>query len=400
MARMQGTVCCVYLPRFELVVAAGGPEALSGCALAVAPAGTGTPVVGEVSGAAEAAGVLRGMLLAEALARCPTLELVPEDPLGVMRAWERTARALEGMGAQLELARPGLAYFDVEALRGCYGGVEGVLAATRRALGRRRMRIGVAPTRFCALAAALEANSRRARVLSAGEVRLHLASRPVSLLAHRAQTAALVEPLERLGISTLGGLASLDAGAVSDRFGKPGLVARMLALGHDEPLHPRILEEHPEETLELCGSSSREALESALDLLLARLLLRRERRGRAIRAMRLSARLAERGTWCERVVFREALADRKAMRLALGVRLDLLPAPAEALALAVEVFGPAEARQEGLLDSERAARIRHLREAMGQLRVLAGPAAALRIVPLEPRSRVPERRFAYTPFSS
>ena len=30
-------VVCVYLPRFELVVAAGGPDALAGRALALAP---------------------------------------------------------------------------------------------------------------------------------------------------------------------------------------------------------------------------------------------------------------------------------------------------------------------------------------------------------------------------
>jgi protein ImuB len=209
----------------------------------------------------------------------------------------------------------------------------------------------------------------------------------------------LVEALERLGIGTLGRLVALGADAVSDRFGKPGLHARRLALGYDEPLRARRLEERLEESLELCGTSSQEALERALDLLLERLLARRERRGRAVRAMSLSARLAERGTWCERVVFRQALTDHKTMRLALGMRLALLPAPAETLALAVESFGPADALQLGMWDGERAARAQRVGDAIRQLRVLAGPQAALRIAPVEPASRVPERRFAFTPYS-
>ena len=131
----------------------------------IAPAGHGHAGCGRGLGDRRGRrGACAGWSLAEALARCPTFELVPADPLGVERAWERTARALEGMGAQLELARPGLAYFDVEALRRCHGGVDGVIVATRRALGRRRTRIGVAPTRFCALAAALRGElSSRAR---------------------------------------------------------------------------------------------------------------------------------------------------------------------------------------------------------------------------------------------
>jgi protein ImuB len=324
--------------------------------------------------------------------------LLPGDPLAVTRAWEDVAGALEGIGAEVELARPGIAYLDAKALLRCYRGVEGVIAAARRALGR-PVRIGVSPTRFCALAAALEARARRARVLGTGEARLYLASKPVSLLSYRAQTAALVEPLERLGVGTLGNLVALGADAVSDRFGKPGVLARNLALGHDAPLRPRRLEDRLEESLELCGTSSQEALERALDLLLERLLLRRERRGRAVRAMSLSARLAERGTWCERVVFRQAHSDRRAMRLALGMRLTLLPAPVETLTLAVESFGAAAAQQRGIFDGERVAQAQRVGEAVSQLRALAGPEAALRIAPVEPSSRVPERRFTFTPYS-
>src|SRR5271155_1726412 len=92
--------------------------------------------LGEVSGAAEACGVRAGMALGEGLARCPDLVLVPPNPLAVAETWEAVMRSLEGIGAALEPARPGLAYFDARGLCRLYGGEEGVLTAARRAIGR------------------------------------------------------------------------------------------------------------------------------------------------------------------------------------------------------------------------------------------------------------------------
>jgi protein ImuB len=412
-------VVCVYLPRFELVVAAGGPEALAGRALAIAPLPGGEARVGEVSGAAEAFAVMAGMALGEALARCPDLSLVAADPLGVAQAWEATARALEGIGAALELAEPGLAYFEADGLRGLHGGDQGVLAAARSAvrasLAGRTARVGAGPTRFCALAAALEVRSRRAVIVDGKAARRYLASQPVDLLRFRADTSALVEPLRRLGVRTLGELRELRSfgqdptrrvrptdsappDAIADRFGRAGVLAHRLACGEDTPLRTRRVEDRLEESLELGESSSGPALERVLGVLVDRLLARAERRGRTLRAALLSARLVEGGTWHERVVFRQALSDARRMRLALSLRLALLPAPAEALRLAVERFGPPAGEQGTLLQSARAIRLECLGEAVKQVRTVAGPEAALRALSVDPDSRVPERRVVLTPF--
>jgi protein ImuB len=403
-------VVCVYLPRFELVVAAAGPEALAGRALAIAPLPGAEPRVGEVSGAAEAFGVHPGLILGEALARCPDLRLVAADPLGVERAWEVTARALEGIGAGLELGRPGLAYFEANGLRGLYGGAEGVIAQARRAVraagrcssgGRFSVRVGAGPTRFCALAAALEVRSRRAVVVEEKSARRYLASQPVDLLRFGPETDALVEPLRRLGIRTLGELRALSPvsrDALADRFGQAGILAYRLACGEDTALRTRRVEDRLEESLELGESSSGPALERVLGVLVDRLLARPERRGRTLRAALLSASLVEGGTWSERVVFRQALSDARRIRLALSLRMVLLPAPAEALRLAVERFGPPDGEQGTLLQSARTARLECLREAVKQVRTVAGPEAALRALCTDPDSRVPERRVLLTPF--
>jgi protein ImuB len=395
-------VVCVYLPRFELVAAAGGPQELAGRPVAIAPP-PGGQRVGEVSGAAEAFGVRAGMAMGEALARCPELGLVPADPLGVAQAWEQTARALEAMGACVELERAGLAYFEADGLRGIYGTEQGAIAAARLAgrspVGRRPARVGAGPTRFCAMAAALAVRSRRPMVVEGRHAVRFLACQPVDLLRFRVETEALVEPLHRLGVRTLGELATFSRDQLADRFGAPGALAHRLAGGEDGPLRTRSVEDRLQEEMELGESSSGAALERVLGVLVDRLLARPERRGRTLGVVTLSARLVEGGTWAERVVFRQALCDAARMRLALSVRLAVLPAPAEALGLGVERFGPAGAEQSVLLHRDGQVRRERLREAVCQMRAVAGPDAALRALAVDPDSRVPERRVVLSSFS-
>jgi hypothetical protein len=390
------SVVCVLLPRFELAVAAGSRAMLLKAPAALAPEPGREQLVGEVSAAAEAYGIHAGMRMGEALARCPRLALVPPDPVGVADAWEGILGSLEATGALVEPGRPGLACFDARGLRRMHGGsLEGVLIAVREALGR-PARLGAGPSRFCAVVAA----AARASVRRPGSVAgaADLAAEPVALLRHRPELAALPQELERLGIVTLGALAALPRGAMADRFGPTGLLAHDLASGRDTPLRPRRPGEVLEEMLELEESSSGAQLERALGLLVDRLLARRERDGRTLRAVVLGATLVEGGTWRERVVFREPLADAGRMRLVLAQRLTLLPAPAESLRLSVDRFGPPHPVGAALFDDGRTRRQARLREAIRQARAAAGPEAALRILAIDPDSRVPERRAVLTPF--
>jgi protein ImuB len=86
------------------------------------------------------------------------------------------------------------------------------------------------------------------------------------------------------------------------------------------------------------------------------------------------------------------------MRLVLVPRLAELPAPAEALRLRAEGFGPPAGEQRSLLAEPATLRAARLREAIRQARSVAGPHAALRILAVDPDSRVPERRLALTPW--
>ena len=366
--------------------------------VALAPEAGREQVVGEVSAAAEAFGVTPGMRVGEALARCPELRLAPPDPEGVRALWGEVLDRLESIGAAVESDRAGCVFFEADGLHGIHGGhLDGVLAATRRVLGR-GIRLGAGPSRFAAYAAARRARPRRAEIVSKGSVRAWLAPLPVAFLRVRPELAAMAETLERLGVRTLGELGALPAPAVAERFGHPGLLALDLSRGRDTPLDPRRPFEPVIERLDLPEAASGQQLERALELLIARVLTRRERRGRSLRGLAVSARFVAGGTWRTSVTLRHASADPARIRLVLAQKLAELPAPSESLALEVEAFGPPAHDQGGLLDEAEAVRRARLDEAVRQARQAAGADAALRVLDLDPDSRIPERRAVLAPF--
>ncbi len=356
-------VVCIYIPRFELAVAAGEGSALArqtlaGRALAVAPLVGGEQRVGEVSGAAEAHGVPRGMVLGEALARCPDLVLRAGRPrAGGRGVGDGAARA--GIDRRGRRAGPS----GARLLRERRAARDPRHAGARRSPPPARWRARRGP---CASGPGRRASVRwRRRWRCARAVRsCWTAGRPSagspdarsSCSASARTRRSLIEPLSRLGVRTLGELTRLGRPALSDRFGAPGALAHRLACGEDSPLRPRRVEERLEESMEVGDASSGEALKRVLGVLVDRLLARSERRGRTLRAATLSARLLAGGGWRERVVFRQALCDPERIWLALSVRLLALPAPAAVLGLAVERFGPPVSEQGALLTRRRCRR--------------------------------------------
>jgi protein ImuB len=398
---MRSMVVCVFYSRFELLAGLGDRRALLSEPVALAPEAGREQVVGEVSAAAEAFGIVRGMRLGEAMSRCPALRLIPPDPEGVRSLWNRVLDRLEAIGAEVESDRAGAAFFESAGLYGLHGGgLAGVLAEARRVLGP-GARFGAAPSRFAAQAAALQVRPRRGRrafVVEESGVRGFLAPLPVSLLRGRPELQALPEVFERLGIRTLGEVAELPSRALAERFGHPGLLAHDLARGSDFPLDPRRPPEPVSERLDLPEAASGQQLERALELLVARVLARRERRGRTLRGLAVSARFVAGGTWRVAIALRHPSADAERIQLALAPKLAELPAPSESLALEVEAFGPPAHDQGRLLDEGAAVRRGRLAEAVRQARQAAGSEAALKVLEVDPESRIPERRAVLSPF--
>ena len=169
-------------------------------------------------------------------------------------------------------------------------------------------------------------------IVSEREARLFLAALEVGVLRERMGDewtgVNLVDTLERLGVRTLGELASLPSDAVADRFGEPGLRALGMARGAEEPLRPRQPRAELREEIELHDAATAGQLDRALELLVDRLLANPLRRGRSFRRLRIEARLAGGGGWRIEAPTRQATASRERLLLVLKPKLEALPAPA------------------------------------------------------------------------
>src|SRR2546423_13986610 len=100
-------IACLVIPAFSLRAALRGRPALEGEPVALAPVPGEQPLVGPCTEAAQQAGVLPGLRLSEALATCPRLRLVEQDPAGVGEGGERIVRRLEDARVAVAPARPG-----------------------------------------------------------------------------------------------------------------------------------------------------------------------------------------------------------------------------------------------------------------------------------------------------
>ena len=399
--RMSRNVVSVLIPRFELKIAAGGNAALLGRAIALAPLDAGDRLIGDASPAAGAFGVSSGMKVGEALSRCPQLVLIPPDPVGSAEEWESVLVRMEGFGALVAAPSVGVAQFEADGLLSLHGGLERILNKARKSVGG-PARVGVAPGPFASRQAALSARPRRAVVIGGGEAgaRDFLSQVSVDSLKTVSTLGHLPNLLERFGILTLGAFARIPRPSVADRFGRPGVDAHELAHGRDSRLRPRKPVPPLFERIELPESAGEQQLEHALDLLIGRLLARRERDGRALRSVTVSAAMEGGGTWRREACFREALVDRERMTIALMPLIGGLSGPPKSLSLAVVRFGPRVAEQGSLIKEPHAVRLARLQEAVRQARAAAGPDAALRVIEVEPDSRLPERRMALSPFEA
>jgi protein ImuB len=308
------------------------------------------------------------------------------------------ARALEGIGAAVETGRAGEVFFAVGGLRGLYGGeVVGVTAAARGAVGVPVL-IGVAPTRTAARAAA----ERGELVVSPARVGHFLAPLPTAVLVDRLEdprrAAELVTSLERLGIRTLGELRRLTLDQVADRFGPLGLGALRIARGEEEPLRPRVPHEDLTCEIELPEGVAGSQLDRALHLLIDRLLADPRRKGRTLLGVRLGARLCGGGSWSVDQGLGRPTAAASSLRRLLVPKLEGLPGPAEALRLRALGFGPPAADQLVMEVGGAEPRRRRLGAAIREVRATQGADALLRVLPVDARSRVPERRHLLTPF--
>ena len=396
-------IAALVIPAFDLRAALRLRPGLETAAAALAPLPGTEPLLGSVTRAAETKGVRPGMRLGEALALCPALVLVEQDPASVEQAWEEVLRRLENSGFAVEPVDPGTVFFETGGVERLYGGLEPALKRALAAAGPAwDARAGAAERRFAALAAANVARLGQALIVSDDRTRKFLAPLPLTLLPLE---RGRYEELEELGVRTIGQLAGLPGGAVAERLGPDGRRAWSLARGeHDGRVSPRRPPVPLVETLEFPEAVGQElTLRRGLGVLVDSLLARPERAGRPPRKLALWARLVGGASWRRAVTLREATADPARLRLALGVKLAELPAPVLKLRLEVLELAGSEGEQLELVRAQGTGSASdpvlqgRLKEGLRQVKAAVGAGAVSMVVEVAPWSRIPEARALLVP---
>lgn len=394
-------IACLLIPGFELRAALRERPRLALAPAALAPVPGTEPLVGPVTAAAELAGVQSGMRLGEALAMCPQLVLVEQDPATVEREWEGVLQRLEDSGFAVEPEEPGRVYFETKGVERLYGGLEAALERALASVGAAwDPRAGAAQRRFAALAAASVARPGQAFVVSAGKEEGFLAPLPLSLLPLTADRYAELEgQLNGLGVRRLGELAALPGGAVAERLGREGRQAWALARGGASV---RVRGRRPPaelaEALEFPEAVGNElTLRRAFGSLLDRLLARPERAGRPFRKVALSARLVGGGSWRRTVTLRDPTAERPRLRAALGPKLLEIPAPVLELRLEAVELSESVGQQLELVKPVGDEVNARLSDGLRQVRASTGSGSVVAVVEVAPWSRIPEARALLVP---
>jgi nucleotidyltransferase/DNA polymerase involved in DNA repair len=401
MAWPNANVACVWLPLLPLRTEVLRHPAWDGLPLVMGGGPGERKVVQLFSREAEEAGIRPGLPLREVLPLCRDAVVLQPDPVRTAAVLQQVLTQLRSVTPSIELAQEEL-FLDVRGLDRVYEGqVWALEQAIRRAVpALLKPCIGIGWGKFASSVAARQAQPQGTRVVEAQQTARFIA--PLALRYLPLSPEAL-EYLDRLGLKTIGELAALPFSAVQAQFGRLGARAWRLANGQDdEPVQPQ-----PQQLIVRAAVRaedplvSLETLMAALDQLLIQVFANPLMRARSARQTRLTALLSDGTSWERRFTFKEPLAGRNAAWRSLQAKLkaanNLPPAPVEELCLELLGLGPQTARQPSLFGS-RVKRLQQITEAGHQLAVRYGEMPLYRPVEVEPWSRIPERRWALTPF--
>jgi protein ImuB len=359
--------------------------------------------------AARAAGVRPGSTVAEALAACGALVVVPLDPVADRASLRGLAEALLALAPAVEVAPPDILLLDASAAhllapasgrpvaRGSEGGErELACRAVATAAGMGYVAAAVVATgRGPARALARARGAGGIGIVAPGDEARSLAALPLATLG---LTAAVADRLAALGIRDAGALARLPAGTLAHRFGPEGVLAARLARGEDEsPLVPYVPETLPEEALDLeAPADAADPLLFGLKRLADRVAARLAGRGLGATRLRLVLKLDPRGE--ERIVAPLAAPSANPARWLLPLKEHLLslrlPGAVTGLRLAAIEVAPLAPEQLAIGDRPEA--FAALEGVLARLAVRLGDGALFAAEPIE-RYR-PEIAYRPVPF--
>jgi nucleotidyltransferase/DNA polymerase involved in DNA repair len=391
------TIACVHIPRFAVEVErqrSFGPaqDRLQDIGTRLILIGEGT--VFDCSLGADASGLRRGMRMSEAIGLCQRAIVLPPDGPYYQRRFDEVLDLLAELSPVVEGAGLGLAFLSLDGLPvGVAALAEELISVLHRRTGFMAS-AGIGNGKFTARVAACITRPGVAKTISPGGEGDFLA--PLSI-DHLSADDAMRWRLNLLGLETMGDIARLPLGAFQSQFGPEGKRCWELSHGIDcEPLVPRVKEETVVRRLQMPAPAvSLEAILLGVERLVHAAYCDPERGSRWVRKVVVRATLDGGGRWELPVAFREALAGSQDAWSSIKGAILRRPPERPVEELEVELVGlSAESGKQAAMFEGKGKLWRQVQEAVRQLGAQRDRPCVGKVVALDPRSRIPERRAA------
>jgi nucleotidyltransferase/DNA polymerase involved in DNA repair len=382
-------IACVSIPRFAVEVER---QRRSDVGTRLVLIGEGT--VFDCSLGADASGIRIGMRMSEAIGLCGRAVVLPPDIPHYERRFEEILDFLGELSPVVEGAALGVAYISLRGLPiESTAFAEELIGSLHKGLDFMPS-VGIANGKFAARVAAGTTRSGLTKVIPPGNEASFLA--PLSI-DHLPAEEATRWRLRLLGLETMGDIAKLPQGAFQSQFGPQGKRYWELAQGIDgEPLVPRVKEETVVRRLQMPAPAvSLEAILIGVERLVHAAYGDPQRGSRWVRKAVVRATLDGGGSWELPVAFREALASPRDAWSAIKGAIMRRPPERPVEELEVELIGlSAESGKQAAMFEGKGKLWRQVQEAVHQLGAQSQQPSVGRVVALDPKSRIPERRAA------
>ncbi|MQF65209.1 hypothetical protein FIM04_03715, partial [SAR202 cluster bacterium AC-409-J13_OGT_754m] len=338
-----------------------------------------------------------GMSLQEALSEVKEVQILESDKFYYHSLFQDILSSLENVVQVVEDAGLGIAYLDVDGLDHIYGDDNSICTLLKSVISEEwNAKIGFGNSKFLSYLAANIGFQMKTSFV------------PEDLL-ERASTDVLpikrstIDQLHEFDLHTLRDVSRVPLGPMQAQFGKEGKLIWELSHGIDRRrLTPRNINDEITEFLEFSEPVILvQNMLMGVELLVEKLLMRSDRRGRGASTIIISGQSDRGSLWERRFTFKAPVCDKNRIicRLKVGLQKMHMPGPISEIAVTLKnltsVFGNQISLFRHSRNSER------LSEAVKQLEVLLDkPIPIFYIREVEPWSRIPERRYALVRFGT
>ncbi|MDQ6734928.1 MAG: hypothetical protein M3Z35_12600 [Nitrospirota bacterium] len=389
---MDRQIAYFQIPSFEIALARRHDSALRHWPVAIAPTHSARACLREVSQEAYDDGLRPGMSVETARRLCPTIHLLPSDPLRVDTAQRNLERIVAEFAPVWEPVHPGHLFLDLTGTRRLFGpAIDAAVCIEREIIRREQLAgvLGVGTNKFVSRMAATIVQPPELCEVRPGLEPNFLSPLRVSLLPRlpESSTKQTLALLDDLNLRTLGAIAETSLPHLELVLGPSAALLHEWARGVDpSPVLPAVQQPNVERCIVISPDEIDDAqLLNSLYHLLEQICRTLRAQGRVCRRLQLTVRHSDHvdvskhqcldpGTWWESDVYPHLKnlffrCFRRRVRLrTMTVRVDHLESPTDQWGAQLSLFDDEQPKTS--VQHERAHRLTlaldRLRERFGE----------------------------------